>query len=126
METESKKKVRRSRTFSLEYKEAAVKRMQAGESPSALARELGVVRKVLYYWQQQVRTGRKMSVRGRPKKEVSEVVVAQGSRIAELERLVGQQQLELAFFRGALRRVAALSLVSSDTGATPSLPKFGK
>ena len=60
-----------------------MKRMQAGESPLALAKELGVVRKVLYYWQQQVRTGRKMSTRGRPKKEVSEVVVAQGTRIAE-------------------------------------------
>ena len=100
--------------------------MQAGESPLALAKELGVVRKVLYYWQQQVRTGRKMSTRGRPKKEVSEVVVAQGTRIAELERFVGQQQRELAFFRGALRRLAALNRVSNDTGATPSLPKFGK
>ena len=67
-----------------------------------------------------------MSTRGRPKKEVSEVVVAQGTRIAELERFVGQQQLELAFFRGALRRLAALNRVSNDTGATPSLPKFGK
>lgn len=126
MVTEVKKAVRRSRSFSLEYKEAAVKRMQGGESPSALAKELGVVRKVLYYWQQQVRTGRKMNVRGRPKREVSEVVLAQGTRIAELERLVGKQQLELAFFRGALRRVEALNRVSSDTGATPSLPKFGR
>ena len=126
MVAEAKKKVRRSRSFSLEFKEAAVKRMQAGESPAALAKELGVVRKVLYYWQQQVRTGRKMNARGRPKKEVSEVVLPPGTRIAELERLVGQQQLELAFFRGALRRVVALNLVSNDTGATPSLPKFGK
>ena len=126
MVAEAKKKVRRSRTFSLEYKEAAVKRMQAGESPAALAKELGVVRKVLYYWQQQVRTGRKMNARGRPKREVSEVGLPQGTQIAELERLVGRQQLELAFFRGALRRVVALNRVSNDTGATPSLLKSGK
>ena len=74
----------------MEFKEAAVKRMQAGESPAVLAKELRVVRKVLYYWQQQVRTGRKMNVRGRPKKAVTEVVVPPGTRIAELVESVSR------------------------------------
>ena len=45
MEEEQKRK---SRRFSREFKLGAVGRMQAGESPSALARELGVRRKLLY------------------------------------------------------------------------------
>ena len=40
MEEKSKKKVRLVRAHSMEYKEAAVRRMEAGESPSALGKEL--------------------------------------------------------------------------------------
>ena len=44
--------------FSREFKLGAVERMQAGESPSALQRELGVKRKLLYDRKKRVeRTG---------------------------------------------------------------------
>ena len=86
---------------SVELKEAAVKRMEAGESPTALAKELGVIRKLLYYWQGQMRRGQKMNAVGRPKKEVTAPVV-RTERLAELERLAGRQQLELAFFSRSL------------------------
>ncbi len=45
---------KKARVFSREFKIGAVGRMQAGESPSALARELGVRRKSLYEWKQRV------------------------------------------------------------------------
>lgn len=45
------------RRFSREFKLAAVGRMQAGESPSALARELDVRRKLLYQWKDRVEAG---------------------------------------------------------------------
>lgn len=112
------------RVFSVEYKEAAVRRM-ATESPAALARELDVRPKLLYYWQRQVKQGRMMNRRGRVKREVGPTAI-QVDQMGELERLVGRQQRELAFFRGALRRVEALSLASNDAGATPSLLKFGR
>ena len=126
MEEKSKKKVRLVRAYSMDYKEAAVRRMEAGESLSALGKELGVVRKVLYFWQRQVKAGQKMKVPGRPKKEIVPPPVSKGNQIAELERLVGRQQLELSFFRGAWQRVVALNPPPSAAGATPSLPKSGK
>jgi hypothetical protein len=43
-------------------------------------------------------------------------------RVAELERKVGQQQLELDFFRQALRQVEALSRPKDGRGATASTP----
>ena len=45
------------RLFSREYKLAALRRMQAGENVSALARELGIRRKYLYQWRERFRAG---------------------------------------------------------------------
>lgn len=50
-----------------ELKLAAVARLQAGEKPTALARELGVRRTVLYKWVEQVvRKGEDQAFRGNP------------------------------------------------------------
>jgi transposase len=43
-------------------------------------------------------------------------------RIAELERKVGQQHLELDFFRQALRQVEAKRRPIDGSGAKPSTP----
>jgi len=43
------------RTFSGDFKRAAVKRMEAGESSSALSQELAVKRTLLYRWRDVVR-----------------------------------------------------------------------
>jgi hypothetical protein len=43
-------------------------------------------------------------------------------RIAGLERKLGQQQLELDFFRQALRQVEGLRQPSDAAGATASTP----
>jgi transposase len=45
-----------------------------------------------------------------------------GQRIAELERKVGQQQLELDFFQQALRQVEAKRRPIDASGAKPSTP----
>ena len=95
MEEKSKKKVRLVRAYSgVQY---------------GVQGELGVVRKVLYFWQCQVKADQKMKAPGRPKEGDVVPPVSKGNQIAELERLVGRQQLELSFFRGALQRVAALN-----------------
>jgi len=41
-------------------------------------------------------------------------------RIADLERKIGQQQLELDFFRAALRQVREQRLKQGEPGETPS------
>jgi transposase len=46
--------------------------------------------------------------------------IVSASRIAELERKIGQQQLDLDFFRAALRHVRGQRLKKGEPGETPS------
>ena len=109
------------REYLPEFKLAAVKRLLAGEGTSALARELGIRRKWLYVWKDrfllQGEAGLAARRTGRPRNDSRPVadaadpqpgrgeLLAARKRIAELERKVGQQELELDFFGEALRRV---------------------
>jgi transposase-like protein len=92
--------------YSPEFKRAAVDRMVAGESPTVIARELGIRCKFLYAWKaagrgsQGVRPPEK--VEGDPQEHE---IVRLRRRIAELERLSGRQTAELDFFAAALRSV---------------------
>ena len=125
---------KRSRVFSRAFKLAAVRRMMAGEDVSALSRELRVLRKDLYYWRTRFRAGGPEALRGkgRPKKTeverpppnepLGEVEKAR-ERIAELERKIGQQQVDLDFFKQALRRIEASRQPSIGSGATASSPR---
>ena len=111
-----------SRTFSRDFKLKALERIERGETISALSVEFGVHRQLLYKWRDAHRAGRLGRRRGRPTKaealardgalgERGELETAQ-RRIAELERKVGQQAVELDFFQGALRRIKASRPVS--------------
>jgi len=126
------------RVFSREFKLAALRRMLAGENVAALARELKLRRKLLYAWRDRFRLGgpEALRTRGRPRKVVGLVAgaadapAARGAasddlekarrQIAALERKVGQQQLELDFFRQALRQVEGKRRTSDGRGATAS------
>jgi transposase len=107
--------------YGTELKLAAVRRVLAGESVRAVAEELGIRRKRLYVWKDRYaelgESGLVQGRGGRPRKVVSEgaaaaevrsgrgELLAARRRIAELERKVGQQELELDFFGEALRRI---------------------
>ena len=52
----------------------------------------------------------------------SEDVDTARQRIAELERKIGQQQVDLDFFQQALRRVGGARRRSAALGALPSTP----
>jgi transposase len=114
--------------LTVEFKRAAVALMVPGVKISALAREFGVNRQRLYDWRDALQAGDDQLRRpGRPKRTVlppaqaNDLAGAQ-KRIAELERRLGQQQLELDFFKEALRRVEALRRPSTGFGATASTP----
>ncbi|MGA2436672.1 MAG: helix-turn-helix domain-containing protein [Bryobacteraceae bacterium] len=87
----------KNRVFSAKFKAAAVRRMQAGESPSALARALNLRRKLLYEWRDKVAAGKPLRTAGRPKTqpESEAVVHDDGQRVRELEQLVGQLTVEV-------------------------------
>jgi transposase len=114
--------------LTIEFKRAAVALMVPGVKISALARELGVNRQRLYDWRDALQAGDDQLRRpGRPKRTVLPPAQANDlagarKRIAELERRLGQQQLELDFFKEALRRVEALRRPSKGPGATASTP----
>jgi len=103
-------------------------------SVAALAEELGVGQERLYEWRRKYRSGGAEALRemGRPlngSRRFDEVPAAPSSdatvserRIAELERKIGQQQLDLDFFRAALRHVREQRLKTGEPGDTTSTP----
>lgn len=115
--SQSKRKARRR--FEVEFKLKAVKRVLKGESVTTVAREVGVLRKDLYLWKKAYQRGgeRLLLPPGRPSRQGTAIVrdaikteseITQArKRIEELERKVGQQELELDFFAKALRCVEA-------------------
>jgi len=119
------------RIFSVELKLKTLERMRAGESPSVLARELGVFPHKLHEWRRAWRENEgKFRRRGPPSladaleagASVDDLEMAR-KRIADLERKLGQQALELDFFKGALRRIEASRQPKDGPGATASSPR---
>jgi transposase len=123
---------RKRRVFGREFKLSAVQRMIAGESVAALASELKVPKAHLYKWCGHFRRGGPEALRlaRRPRKDfrTSEVTPAPDlatarRRISELERKVGQQQVELDFFRQALRQVGEARQPNDRLGVPASTPR---
>jgi transposase len=111
------------KAFLTAFKLAAIKRLEAGEAVLPLARKLGVSRKVLHDWRKAWKLhgpaglNRKRGPKPGPRKlrPLAEPVakgrsgeLAQArAKIAELERKVGQQALDIDFFHKALRALEA-------------------
>jgi transposase-like protein len=134
----------RRQLFSRAFKLAAVSRMAAGENVSALSRELGVSRKSLYHWRDRLRVGGPLALRTQGRMTATEQAAMQvgdlaagrrsaamppgpsselvrlRSRIADLERKVGRQELELDFFQQALRHIEEACRPSGVHGGTAS------
>jgi transposase len=110
-----------SRRFSRVFKQEIVARIAGGETIRALSLELGVHRQLLYKWRDAARRGDPPRARGRPPKALAQASpVTAEQRIAELERKIGQQQLEIDFFKGALRLIEASRQPSDRPGAAAS------
>ncbi|MBI1734682.1 MAG: transposase [Candidatus Rokubacteria bacterium] len=140
---------KRNRVFSREFKEAAVHRMLAEETTvQALAAELQLWPKLLYHWRQQYEqagvdgfrdSGRprgRPPTEGTPRPQPAPSVARRrprsrrkgteedpaAARIAELERKVGQQAVELDFFAQALRHIKGSRRPTDGRGTTASSP----
>src|SRR6202051_4421310 len=121
------------------FKMAAIKRLEAGEAVLPLARELGVSRKLLHDWRKAgdlhgpAGLNRKRAPKPGPRKlrPLAEPA-AKGSsgelakarvKIAELERKIGQQALDIDFFHKALR---ALDAADRQGSIAPASRKSSK
>jgi transposase len=111
------------RKHAVGLRQAAVQRMARGGNLTALARELGVHRNVLYYWRNHP-PERQEAVAPEWDPRVHQVRELQG-RIASLEGSLGRKTLELDFFESALRRVEGRRTNSSSTGGTASTQRSG-
>jgi transposase-like protein len=141
------------RAFSTEFKSSVIQRIEAGERLGAVAAELGIRRKLLYEWRAAYRAlgaaglnrkrGPKAGARkaagsspghassaapsvpagasssARPGDELAEAK----ARIGELERVIGRQQVDLDFFRKALRLMDATPPSGIATASTRSSKK---
>jgi len=86
------------RQFTREFKIEAVRRLEQGIGIGELARAMEVNPNVLHRWRREVRQGQGITFRGLGKRRVEE------GRIAELERKIGQQALEIDFLKNCLQR----------------------
>ena len=87
------------RRFTKEFKLAAVRRLEQGVSIGEAARALEVNPNVLHRWRREFRQGPGNVFPGNGKPRWSE------GPIAELERKVGQQALEIDFLKGCLQHI---------------------
>ncbi|HJS99243.1 MAG TPA: transposase [Terriglobales bacterium] len=87
------------RKFSKEFKLAAVGRLESGQSNAEVARALEVDPSELYRWRRELQEHGERAFGGVGKKRVEE------SQVADLERKVGQQAMEIDFLKRALQHV---------------------
>jgi transposase len=108
------------RQFTKEFKLAAVRRLEQGVSIAEAARALEVNPNVLQRWRREFRHGPGNAFPGKGKQRWSE------GRIAELERKVGQQTLEIDFLKGCLQRIEEQRMLQALTGNPQSVRRSKK
>ena len=113
----------RPRKYDEEFRRAALERMKSSEDVGALARDLGVNRSQIYRWRNEALGRKPMPRPDSWLQEKSEE--RQRRRIAELERLVARQALELDFFKGALLRIEENRRKREQTSGKPSTSRSG-
>ena len=124
----------KNRVFTREFKEGVAQRIVNGESVSALHQEFQIKRSVLYRWRDAYRkdgasglqrpVGRPPGVPN-PPRPVAGPEEAAARRVAELERKIGQQALDIDFLRRAFKRVKASRRKNVETGGTASTERSG-
>jgi transposase len=116
------------RRFSRDFKVRAVRRVLKGEATAVVAADLGVSYQLVRRWKKIVlekgedhlyEVGRAQQW-ARPSVKKGGDETAQQGRIAELERLVGRQQMEIRFLGRALRRVEELRRGNKEDGGEAS------
>ena len=126
----------KNRVFSQEFRIGAAKRILAGESVSKIHRELEIKRSVLYRWRDaygehgeaglQRSVGRAPGVPNPAAKPGASEADGLRAQIALLERKVGQQAVQLDFFKRAFKRVKESSPANARAGATASTRRSGQ
>jgi len=102
------------RKFTREFKLAAVRRVETGQSLREVARALEVHPSTLRDWRAEFREHPERAFPGNGNRRLEE------GRIAELERKIGQQALEIDFLKRALQHVEEQRLLRALNNGAPS------
>jgi transposase-like protein len=97
-----------------------VERLKSCDNIVALAQELGLHRRLLYKWRDQlepVEHGEESPLPSSPE---------MGRQVHQLKRLLAEKTLEVDFFKGALQKVEARRQRSSSSGEKTSTTRSGK
>jgi transposase len=114
-------KKRPRKKYSRTLREEAMKRLKSCGNVTALSKELGVHRTLLYKWRERMEA--------REDKEGGRVVDLGEKRLLEenreLKRMLAEKTLEVDFFKGALQKVEARRQSKAESGAKASTTESG-
>ena len=112
---------RRVGRYSDEFRQLCVERLKQSENIVALAKELGIHRRMLYRWRDQLEPVAKKEGAPPPSSEAK-----LRNEVTQLKRALADKTLEVDFFKGALQKVEARRQQQDVTGAKASTTKSGK
>lgn len=108
------------RKFTREFKVEAVRRLDAGASIAEVARACEVSPNALHRWRRELRDSGGHAFPGLGNKSQTK---KDEDRVADLERKIGQQAMEIDFLRRVLQRVEEARMLQTMSGPAPSTPK---
>ena len=98
------------RKFNREMKLAAIQQLDMGSSAAEVARAFEINANLLHRWRKEFRHGPGNAFPGAGKRRWDE------TKVAQLERKVGQQALEIDFLKGCLQRIEEQRMLQARTG----------
>jgi transposase-like protein len=108
------------RKFTKEFKIAALRQLDAGVSIAAVARSCEINPSLLHRWRRDFQLLPEQAFPGLGKKRADE------NRVAELERKIGQQALEIDFLKRCLQRIEEQRMLQVLSGKPLSTGRSGK
>jgi transposase-like protein len=105
------------RKFTREFKLAAIEHLERGVSVAEVARAYEVSPNVLQRWRREFRESPATAFPGMGQRR------QEADRLAQLERKIGQQALEIDFLKGCLQRIEAQRQLQALSHKPLSMPR---
>ena len=106
--------------FPKAFRQMAVDRLNQCENIVALAKDLGISRRLLYTWREQLEPVETLEG---PRVPVTSRESTLRKEVSRLKRVLAEKVLEVDFFKGALQHVEARRQRSGKAGAPASTPR---
>jgi len=108
------------RKFTKEFKQEAVRQVNSGKSLSEVARAMEVHPADIHRWRRELQEHGALAFQGSGHKRAEE------SKVAELERKIGQQTLEIDFLKRALQYLEEQRLLQAVNDGAASTKRSRK